>query len=205
MSQAPTSAQPVRVFPVTEAPSDGPCAYVRYRQACREISPRFRAIEGDHREWRLAVAGFANLPKDPFNRIAAAIARTGQAFARHREDRLARRLLPAVNAHLGLPGDEPMPVCEAREETSANRPGPARVLTTLTAVTALIITPVRPEIVPLTPAQKMDAELALGAFCTTGGGSGGVPHQAPCCTPKTALEPRRKGQDPKNTGEIALA
>lgn len=90
---------------------------------------------------------------------------------------------------------------EVRIISISEKPKPVsatRVSATFVTIAALALTPLRPELMPLTPQQQLEALLA-SSIC----GSGQMPDRESLChAPKVTLRPRREDPFAKHNREL---
>lgn len=188
----------------SQAVNEDACPVSRHEQARRKLFPFYRHACDMTRDWRVAESRAQEQREKatgPLQWLKAAVA---QAEA-HIELRLAQRHQKViasqldnerVNFSLGWPRGTPVPECPERR---GNEISPTRRALTLMAAGAMTVTPLRPDALPLTPNQKLDAALAFAGVCGTGQGQ--PERKALCHGPKLALR-SRPGE---NKDDITLA
>lgn len=194
----------LRPFPVAViAADDKPCPKAQHEQTREKLFPFYRHAAQEMRNWRRSAHEASQQRQAARNPLAWLLAAGRQVEARiegHLASRRHRVMAgqldnEVVNNRLGWPSGTPAPSCP---QAAQERPGVLRAAATFATIAALTITPLRPDLTPLTPTQRLDAALAFAAICGTGNGP---KREMLCHAPKVSLRPRRN----EAGGDNALA
>jgi len=203
---------PIPVVTLTAEP-DGPCPHTLHEQAREKLFPFYRLAALEVRNWRREAYLAGEQRKNtsnPVKWISASCdqlyAKTELHFAQKRlrvmanqlDNAQVNRFLAATDtAHKWEP-NTPVPVC-SHAATSQPRHSARTVAAVFTTAASVMFAQMGPELIAITPNQRLEAALAFGAICGTGGQNGGGKREALCHAAKLSTRRRLTLEDGPGT------
>ncbi len=202
MTDIPMGGFTPRPFPIPVVmQEDGPCPRALHEQAREKLFPFYKSAASEVRSWRREAYEAGQRRMATHNPLRWILAAGDQLYAKAEQHLATKRLgvmagqldNEAVNRHLGWSLEAPAPACSPQETTRST----ASVVTAFVTAGAVMMAQTGIETVPFTADQRLDAALAFGAICGTGGGD--KKREALCHAPKITLRRKTPGIGGENT------